>query len=109
MLEQEGADIIQTEGGTSSSPLNPGVHGLIEKVIQAIVYVLEVWEYTFKHLLFEWQAAPTLAAAYSISKAVKIPVMCASGLSDVTSPLALAAGAAGVVCVESLLKRVDFI
>ena len=42
MLEQEGADIIQTEGGTSSSPLNPGVHGLIEKVIQAIVYVLEV-------------------------------------------------------------------
>ena len=42
MLEQEGADIIQTEGGTSSSPLNPGVHGLIEKVMQAIVYVLEV-------------------------------------------------------------------
>lgn len=32
ILEQEGADIIQTEGGTSSSPLNPGVHGLIEKV-----------------------------------------------------------------------------
>lgn len=72
MLENEGVDIIQTEGGTSSYPLHPGVHGLIEK------------------------AAPTLAAAYSISKAVEIPVMCASGLSDVTVPLALAAGAAGV-------------
>eukprot|EP00250_Pteridium_aquilinum_P008590 c18059_g1_i1 orf=255-1232(+) len=72
MLENEGVDIIQTEGGTSSSPSNPGVHGLIEK------------------------AAPTLAAAYSISKAVEIPVMCASGLSDVTAPLAIAAGAAGV-------------
>eukprot|EP00252_Welwitschia_mirabilis_P013337 TRINITY_DN29385_c0_g1_i1.p1 TRINITY_DN29385_c0_g1~~TRINITY_DN29385_c0_g1_i1.p1 ORF type:complete len:301 (+),score=69.76 TRINITY_DN29385_c0_g1_i1:61-903(+) len=72
LLENEGADIIQTEGGTASHPSKPGLHGLIEK------------------------AVPTLAAAYSISRAVKIPVMCASGLSSVTAPMALAAGAAGV-------------
>ncbi|XP_057855125.1 uncharacterized protein ycf23 [Cryptomeria japonica] len=71
-LETEGVDIIQTEGGTSSDPSYPGVHGLIEK------------------------AVPTLAAAYSISRAVRIPVMCASGLSSVTAPMAIAAGAAGV-------------
>jgi hypothetical protein len=41
-------------------------------------------------------AAPTMASAYALSRAVKIPVMCASGLSDVTAPLAIAAGAAGV-------------
>jgi hypothetical protein len=67
-----GADIIQTEGGTSSSPLHGGTLGLIEK------------------------AAPTLAAAYEISRAVQVPVLCASGLSNVTAPLAIAAGAAGV-------------
>jgi deoxyribose-phosphate aldolase len=71
-LVQAGADIIQTEGGTSIQPSNPGVRGLIEK------------------------AAPTLAAAYSISQAVNIPVLCASGLSSVTVPMAIAAGAYGV-------------
>ncbi|KAJ4797637.1 hypothetical protein LUZ62_048883 [Rhynchospora pubera] len=71
-LEQEGVDIIQTEGGKCSNPTKSGVLGLIEK------------------------ASPTLAAAYSISRAVKIPVMCASGLSSVTAPMAITAGAAGV-------------
>lgn len=71
-LVQAGADIIQTEGGTSIQPINSGVRGLIEK------------------------AAPTLAAAYSISRAVNIPVLCASGMSDVTVPMAIAAGSAGV-------------
>lgn len=42
------------------------------------------------------RAAPTLAAAHAISRAVNIPVMAASGLSDVTAPMALAAGARGV-------------
>lgn len=42
------------------------------------------------------RAAPTLAAAYAISRAVNIPVMAASGLSAVTAPMALAAGARGV-------------
>jgi hypothetical protein len=71
-LVKAGADIIQTEGGTSSKPNHAGILGLIEK------------------------AAPTLAAAYEISHAVSIPVLCASGISNVTAPLAIAAGAAGV-------------
>lgn len=81
-LVQAGADIIQTEGGTSIQPLNPGVRGLIEK------------------------AAPTLAAAHSISKAVDVPVLCASGLSSVTVPMAIAAGAAGVG-VGSAINQLD--
>ncbi|BAY91610.1 MULTISPECIES: DUF561 domain-containing protein [unclassified Tolypothrix] len=71
-LVKAGADIIQTEGGTSSNPAHPGTLGLIEK------------------------AAPTLAAAFEISRAVSVPVLCASGISSVTAPLAIAAGAAGV-------------
>jgi thiamine monophosphate synthase len=71
-LVQAGADIIQTEGGTSSHPNHPGTLGLIEK------------------------AAPTLAAAYEISRAVSVPVLCASGLSNVTAPMAISAGASGI-------------
>ncbi len=71
-LVQAGADIIQTEGGISSKPAHGGTVGLIEK------------------------AAPTLAAAYEISRVVSVPVLCASGISNVTAPLATAAGAAGV-------------
>ncbi len=71
-LVEAGADMIQTEGGTSSQPTHPGVLGLIEK------------------------AAPTLAAAYEIARAVSVPVLCASGLSDVTAPMAIAAGASGI-------------
>ena len=71
-LVEAGANIIQTEGGTSSTPTHAGSLGLIEK------------------------AAPTLAAAHSISRAVAVPVLCASGLSSVTVPMALAAGASGV-------------
>lgn len=71
-LVKAGADIIQTEGGTSSKPAHPGTLGLIEK------------------------AAPTLAAASEISRAVTVPVLCASGISSVTAPLAIAAGAAGI-------------
>ena len=65
-------DRIQTEGGTSARPFSAGSLGLIEK------------------------AAPTLAAAHAISRAVSVPVLCASGLSAVTLPLAIAAGASGV-------------
>lgn len=32
LLEQEGGDIIQTEGGKYSSPSKAGILGLIEKV-----------------------------------------------------------------------------
>ncbi|MDB9315698.1 DUF561 domain-containing protein [Spirulina sp. CS-785/01] len=81
-LVDAGADIIQTEGGTSSQPQHAGTLGLIEK------------------------AAPTLAAASAISKAVSVPVLCASGLSDVTVPMAMAAGASGVG-VGSAINKLD--
>ena len=81
-LVQAGANIIQTEGGTSSTPRSAGTLGLIEK------------------------ASPTLAAAYEISRAVSIPVMCASGLSNVTVPMAIAAGARGVG-VGSAINQLD--
>ena len=71
-LVAAGADIIQTEGGTSVKPASAGVQGLIEK------------------------ATATLAAAHSISRAIDVPVLCASGLSSVTVPMAIAAGASGV-------------
>lgn len=82
-LVEAGADIIQTEGGTSSNPQSPGTLGLIEK------------------------AAPTLAAAHAISQAVSVPVLCASGISDVTAPMAIAAGAAGVGVGSAINKLND--
>ncbi|GJN21441.1 hypothetical protein PR202_gb08913 [Eleusine coracana subsp. coracana] len=85
LLEEEGADIIQTEGGKCSRPTKPGVLGLIEK------------------------ATPTLAAAYSISRAVSIPVMCSSGLSSVTAPMAVTAGAAGVGVGSAVNKLNDVV
>lgn len=81
-LVKAGADIIQTEGGTSSNPSHSGALGLVEK------------------------AAPTLAAAYEISRAVSVPVLCASGISSVTAPMAIAAGASGVG-VGSAVNRLD--
>ena len=76
-LADQGVDLIQTEGGTSSNPISPGTLGLIEK------------------------ASPTLAATFAISAALKesdhnVPVICASGLSKVTIPMALSVGARGV-------------
>ncbi|WRX26735.1 putative protein family Ycf23 - like 1 [Theobroma cacao] len=85
LLEREGVDIIQTEGGKCSTPSKSGVLGLIEK------------------------ATPTLAAAYSISRAVTIPVMCSSGLSAVTAPMAITAGAAGVGVGSAVNKLNDVI
>ena len=82
-LVAAGADIIQTEGGTSAKPFSAGSLGLIEK------------------------AAPTLAAAHSISRAVSVPVLCASGLSAVTVPMAIAAGATGVGVGSAVNKLND--
>jgi hypothetical protein len=78
-----GADIIQTEGGTSSQPVHAGTLGLIEK------------------------AAPALAAATEISRAVSVPVLCASGISSITAPLAIAAGASGVGVGSAINKLND--
>ncbi|HEY9599821.1 MAG TPA: DUF561 domain-containing protein, partial [Cyanophyceae cyanobacterium] len=52
------------------------------------------------------KAAPTLAAAYEISRAVSVPVLCASGLSNVTVPMAIAAGAKGVG-IGSAINQLD--
>lgn len=82
-LVAAGADLIQTEGGCSARPVSPGVLGLIEK------------------------AAPTLAAAHAISRAVDVPVLCASGLSAVTVPLALAAGASGIGVGSAVNRLTD--
>ncbi len=76
-LIDRGVDIIQTEGGTSAHPISPGTLGLIEK------------------------ASPTLAGTFAIAAALKeyqhdVPVICASGLSEVTVPMAISVGANGV-------------
>ena len=87
-LVAAGADLIQTEGGTSAKPFSAGSLGLIEK------------------------AAPTLAAAHSISTALhqaglSTPVLCASGLSAVTVPMAIAAGATGVGVGSAVNRLTD--
>ena len=89
-LVAAGADIIQTEGGSSAKPFSAGTLGLIEK------------------------AAPTLAAAHAISRALvsaeqSVPVLCASGLSAVTVPMAIAAGAAGVGVGSAVNKMNDLL
>jgi len=87
-LIAEGVDLIQTEGGTSSEPQSPGALGLIEK------------------------AAPTLAATYTIACAIeeserKVPLICASGLSEVTVAMAISGGASGVGIGSAINKLND--
>ena len=76
-LVDRGVDFIQTEGGSSAHPISPGTLGLIEK------------------------ASPTLAATFAIVNALResqkdVPILCASGLSEVTVPMAISVGATGV-------------
>ena len=83
----EGADIVQTEGGKSSHPYSPGIQGLFEKSI------------------------PTLAATYAIKqefikKSLDNPIMSASGLSQVTAPLAISSGASAVG-VGSVINKLN--
>ena len=83
----EGVDIIQTEGGKSSNPYNSGIRGLLEKSV------------------------PTLAATYAIHKefekeSIDIQIMSASGLSEVTCPLAVSCGASAVG-VGSVVNKLD--
>ncbi len=87
-LIEKGVDLIQTEGGTSAEPKSPGTLGLIEK------------------------AAPTLAATYTISSAIaesdrKVPLICASGLSEVTVAMAISGGASGVGIGSAINKLND--
>ena len=83
----EGVDIIQTEGGKSSNPYSAGIQGLFEKSV------------------------PTLAATFAIFKefekhSINIPIMSASGLSQVTCPLAVSCGASAVG-VGSVVNKLD--
>ena len=86
-LVDEGVDIIQTEGGTSAKPYSSGIQGFFEKSL------------------------PTLAITYSINKefekqSINIPIMSASGLSQITCPLAISCGASAVG-VGSVVNKLD--
>jgi len=86
-LVSEDVDIIQTEGGTSSTPYSLGIQGFLEK------------------------AVPTLAATYAIyeefeKQSIHIPIMSASGLSQVTCPMAISCGASAVG-VGSVVNKLD--
>ncbi len=86
-LVEEDVNIIQTEGGTSSNPYSSGIQGFFEKSV------------------------PTLAATYAINqefkkKSIDIPIMSASGLSEVTCPLAISCGASAVG-VGSVVNKLD--
>ena len=86
-LIKEGVDIIQTEGGKSSKPYSSGIQGLFEKSV------------------------PTLAATFAIKQefiknAIDNPIMSASGLSQITCPLAITAGASAVG-VGSVINKLD--
>ncbi len=87
-LADRGVDLIQTEGGTSSHPISPGTLGLIEK------------------------ATPTLAGTFAIAAALKeshydLPIISASGLSEVTVPMAISIGANGVGIGSAVNKLND--
>ena len=87
VLVHEGADIIQTEGGKGSNPFSVGITGFFEK------------------------AVPTLAATYAIKKefvknSIENPIMSASGLSQVTAPLAISCGASALG-VGSVINKLD--
>ena len=89
-LVDQSVDIIQTEGGTSSSPYSSGIQGFFEKSV------------------------PTLAATYAIyqefkKQSVEIPIMSASGLSQVTCPLAISCGASAVGVGSAVNKLDDLI
>ena len=82
-----GADIIQTEGGKSSKPYSSGINGFLEKSV------------------------PTLAATYAIHQefaknSIDQPIMSASGLSQITCPLAISCGASAVG-VGSVINKID--
>jgi len=89
-LVEEGVDIIQTEGGTSSTPYSPGIQGFFEKSV------------------------PTHSATYAIhqefkNQSLNIPIMSASGLSQVTCPLAISCGASAVGVGSAVNKLDDLI
>lgn len=87
-LENMGVDIIQTEGAALSSHQVQGAKGLLEL------------------------AQTSIANAIELSRNVEIPVMCASGLTSTTVPMAFAAGASAVgvgSCINKLNTTIEMI
>lgn len=80
-LEEIGIDLIQTEGAAIANVTNIGARGLLEKANISIANTIE------------------------LVRNVNIPVMTASGISNITAPLAIAAGASAIgvgSCVNKL-------
>ena len=74
-LEGLGVDMLQTEGISSYqhySLINNNIATLIEKV------------------------TATLSTTYAVSNAVSVPLITASGISDLTGPIAIQYGASGI-------------
>jgi hypothetical protein len=77
-LERLGADVLQTEGG--SHALSEDHHFLSPPSEKSAKEMIEM-------------AIPAIVAAFQLSRAVSIPVICASGsLTEATVPIVLFAG-----------------
>lgn len=87
-LEALGVDLIQTEGAATVEATSAGARGLVEKATVSIANTIE------------------------LVRNVEIPVMTASGISETTAPLAIAAGASAVgigSCVNKLNSSIGMI
>lgn len=87
-LEALGVDLIQTEGAATVEATSAGARGLMEKATVSIANTIE------------------------LVRNVEIPVMTASGISETTAPLAIAAGASAVgigSCVNKLNSSIGMI
>lgn len=87
-LETLGVDLIQTEGAATVEATSAGARGLMEKATVSIANTIE------------------------LVRNVEIPVMTASGISETTAPLAIAAGASAVgigSCVNKLNSSIGMI
>lgn len=87
-LETFGVDLLQTEGAAVSNVQSHGTQGLLEKAQVSIANTIE------------------------LTRNVNIPVMTASGITQVTAPLAIAAGASAIgvgSCVNKLESTLEMV
>src|SRR5574344_54630 len=87
-FEKMGIDLIQTEGSAILNATSDGARGLLENAQVSIANTIE------------------------LSRNVEIPVMCASGLTSTTVPLAFAAGASAVgigSCINKCNNEISMI
>lgn len=81
-LEALGIDLIQTEGAATVTAQSPGARGLLETAQVSISNTIE------------------------LARNTSIPVMCASGITTTTAPMAFAAGASAIG-VGSCINKLD--